>query len=92
MFVGVRLRGFTRMVHRILLVSVRRLCVVRGLLVIARFVLLRRLLVMARRLLMMFGCLAVMLGGLFRHGAGSPLGSYDSNDLATIADHRPPRT
>jgi hypothetical protein len=64
---GVRLRRLSRVVRCVVRVAVRGVCVVRGLLVLSRFVVPGRFLVMSRRVLVMLGGLAVMLGCLLGH-------------------------
>jgi hypothetical protein len=64
----VLLRRMFRMVHSVNMVGVRQVRVVRGFLVMTRFVMLGGLVVVACRVLVMFGCLGVMMSCFLRHG------------------------
>jgi hypothetical protein len=65
--VGVGFRGFTIVVMGVFLMPSCRLCVMRGLFVVAGFVLLRGFLMMMRSLCVMLGRLTMVVGCLLRH-------------------------
>jgi len=53
----------------VLMMSMRRVCVMGGGLVVARVMVLGRFAVMSRRVLVMLCCFLMVLGGLLRHGS-----------------------
>lgn len=57
----VRLRGFGRVMRRVVQMSLRAVCVVRRCFVVACLVVFCRFPVMTRRVLVMLGCLMMML-------------------------------
>ena len=64
---AVDLSCLARVVHGVLVVAVRRMCMMSSLFMLAFFVMRRCLFVMACRLLVMLGSLAMVLCGLLRH-------------------------
>jgi hypothetical protein len=63
-----QLRGLTRMVGSMMVMSMSSMCVVRGFFVVSSFMVLGGLMVMSGSVLMVFGGFAMMLDGVLRHG------------------------
>jgi hypothetical protein len=61
------LRGFRGMMRRVMMMTARKMGMVRRKMMVPGFMMLRRFAMMTRRVLMMFGCFVVMLNGMLGH-------------------------
>lgn len=66
---GVKFGCFAGVMHRVLMMAIRGVGVMRGEMMVAGFVMARCFAMMPRGVLVMFRCFVVMLGCLLRHGS-----------------------